>query len=78
MIMLTVCRDGMKTVGRTSLILQLYGWKSTKRSGGSRLGHKVSGTWSKFQNLNETGQTPHLSRGFSDSEAGQNFVQIRH
>ena len=31
MIMLTICRDEMKMAGRTSLILQLYGWKSTKR-----------------------------------------------
>ena len=31
MMMLTVRRDEMKMAGRTSLILQLYGWKSTKR-----------------------------------------------
>ena len=43
-------------------------------SGGSRLGHKVSGTQSKFPNLNENGQKSHFSLGFFDSEPGQNFV----
>ena len=43
-------------------------------SGGSRPGHKVSGTQSKFPNLNENGQKPHVSRGFSDLEPGQNFM----
>ena len=54
-------------------------WRIHKRhSGGSRPGHKVSGTWSKFPNLNENGQKSHFLRGFSDSEPGQHFVEIRH
>ena len=43
-------------------------------SGGSRLVHRASGTRSKPPNLNENGQNPILR----DSEAVQNFVQIRH
>ena len=43
-------------------------------NGGSRPGHKVSGTRSKLPNLNENGQKPHFSLGLSDSEPGQNFV----
>ena len=43
-------------------------------SGGSRPGHKVSGTRSKFPNLNENGQKSHFLQGFSDSEPGQHFV----
>ena len=46
-------------------------------SGGSRPG-QVSGTWSKFPNLNENGQKSHFSLGFFDSEPSQNFVYIRH
>ena len=30
-------------------------------SGGSRLGHRASGTRSKSPNLNENGQNPHFS-----------------
>ena len=37
-------------------------------SGRSRPGHKVSGTRSKFPNLNENGQKSHFLRDFSDSE----------
>ena len=43
-------------------------------SGGSRPGYKVSGTWSKFPNLNENAQKSHFLPGFSDSEPGQHFV----
>ena len=43
-------------------------------SGGSRPSYKVSGTWSKFPNLNENGQNLIFLRGFSDSEPGQHFV----
>ena len=43
-------------------------------SGGSRPGHKVSGTRSKFPNLNENGQKSHFLRVFSDSGPGQYFV----
>ena len=43
-------------------------------SGGSTLGHKVSGTQSKFPDLNENGQNANFSRDFSDSEPCQNFV----
>ena len=34
--------------------------KGSESSGGSRLGHRVSGTWSKFPNLNENGQNSHF------------------
>ena len=43
-------------------------------SGGSRPGHKVSGTRSKFPNLNENEQKSQLLQGFSDPEPGQHFV----
>ena len=43
-------------------------------SGRSRPSHKVSGTQSKFPNLNGNGQKSHFLRGFSDSEPGQHFV----
>ena len=45
-----------------------------KFSSGSRPGHKVSGTQSKFPNFIENGQNISFSRGFSDSEPSQNFV----
>ena len=47
-------------------------------SGGSRPGHKVPGTRSKFPNLNENAPKSHFLRGFSDLEPGQHFVKIRH
>ena len=34
------------------------------KKSGSRPGHKVSGTRSKFPNLNENGQKSHFLRGF--------------
>ena len=43
-------------------------------SGGSRQGHRVSETQSKFPELNENGQKSHFLQGFSDSEPGQHFV----
>ena len=55
-----------------SLCLNINPWSVC--SGGSRRGHKVSGTRSKLPNLNENGQERHFSLGFSDSEPGQNFV----
>ena len=45
-------------------------------NGRSRPGHKVSGTQSKLPNLNENGQNPRFSRGFSDSEPGQNYLLL--
>ena len=47
-------------------------------SGGSRLVHKVSGTQSRFPNLNENGEKAHFCEDFSDSEPGKNFAWIRH
>ena len=42
-------------------------------SGGSRPGHKVSGTQSKFPNLNENGQKSHF---FCEVFLTQNLVNI--
>ena len=38
-------------------------------SSGSRPGHKVSGTWSKFPNLNEIGQKSHFCEVFQTRNA---------
>ena len=43
-------------------------------SGGSRPGHRVSGTRSKVPNLNENGQKSFFLQGFSGSEPSQHFV----
>ena len=60
------------TVESSSAVFCIYfQWRT-------RPGHKVSGTPSKFPNLNENGQKSHVLWGFSDSEPGQHFVQIRH
>ena len=49
-----------------------FGSQGVISSGGSRSSHKVSGTWSKFPNLNENGQKSHFCEVFLT----QNLVNI--
>ena len=44
-----------------------------QHNGGSRPGHKVSGTWSKFPNLNKNGQNCVI---FREVFLNQNLVKI--
>ena len=45
-------------------------------SGGSRPGHRVSGTRSKVPNLNENGEKSHFLQGFSGSEPSLDVVRL--